>query len=221
MPDQVPTTTSDISRQLPDRRNRSQGERASDSFAKANAILGTATGDHSGIDSKNPSPAQVSQNPVTGGPQVNTETGQTKPLYQDKFEAGSTDTRDLHPLVQNASVLRRVGEVLAGGPRYKTTYDDQGQATRTPVPLSTRQILLASVANVLGGAGQIASNLGNRMEGRAPQPIQPLPSQVAQQKQDQQSEEDYNREQTQKIRKAKIIEANLTAMVFAYAVGEE
>lgn len=166
-----------------------------------------------------PSPPVVSQNRVTGGPQV-TANGQTKPLYKDQGEVGS-DPRDFHPLVQKASVLRRTAEVLAGGPRYKTVYNDDGSVTREQVPLSSKDILMAAVANTLGGVGQVASNLSNRMAGRAPQPIRPLPSQIAQQQSDQQSADDFNVRQTQILRALKVREANLTNLRLAFALGKE
>jgi len=127
---------------------------------------------------------------------------------------------DQHPAVKQASVLRRVGETLAGNP-YKETISPDGAVTREKQPLSTKQLLLGAVANILGGLGQVAERTSDRMQGRAPQPIQPLPSQQAQQQRNQQSEEDFNREQNQKVRQAKIINANLEATRSAFALGKE
>lgn len=127
-----------------------------------------------------------------------------------------------HPAVQQAGVLRKIGETLAGGPSIKTTIDpNTGVVTREKEPLDTKHMLLGLLANVLGGAGQVAGNLSNRMQGRAPAPPQPLPTQVAQQQRDQQSNEDFDRIQQQKVRQAKVLEANMNAMKSAYAMGKE
>ena len=127
-----------------------------------------------------------------------------------------------HPAVQQAGIIRRVGETIAGGPRVTTKIDpNTGEITREKQPLQTKDILLGALANILGSVGQVSGNLSNRMQGRSPQPIQPLPTQQAQQQQAQQSEEDFNRVQNQKIRQAKVLESNLTAMRTAYALGKE
>lgn len=127
-----------------------------------------------------------------------------------------------HPAVQQASVIRRIGETIAGGPRVKTTVDPQtGTITREKEPLSSHQILTGALANILGGIGQVSSNLSNRMAGRSPNAIQPLPTQQAQQKQAQQSQQDFEQEQQAKLQKAKILNANMEAMRTAYAIGKE
>ena len=164
-----------------------------------------------------PMPEQVqsdSQNPPQNPPAV-----QQSPVTQT--ETQEPDPLDNHPAVQQASLGRRISEVLAGGPRIRTTYNQDGSVTREKIPLSGKELLTGVLANVLSGIGQTSSNLSARMQGRAPQPIQPLPSQIAAQKQAEQSDEDYNRVQNQKLRKAKIIEANLNAMKAAFAVGKE
>jgi hypothetical protein len=140
-----------------------------------------------------PMPEQVQPDPQN--PPQNTQTVQQPPV-------ASTETQEPHPLdnhpaVQQASLGRRITEVLAGGPRIKTTY------------------------NVLSSLGQVANNFSARQAGRASQPIRPLPTQQAAQAQAAQSDEDFNRIQNEKVRKAKIIEANLNAMKAAYAVGKE
>ena len=154
--------------------------------------------------SQNPPQSPQTVQPVT----QSTETPEPHPL-------------DSHPAVQQASLGRRVAEVLAGGPRIRTTYNQDGSVVREKVPLSGKELLTGVLANVLSGIGQTSSNLSARMQGRAPQPIQPLPTQVAAQQQAQMSEDDFNRQQNEKVRKAKIIEANLSAMKAAYAVGKE
>jgi hypothetical protein len=209
-PSGVPTTTSNVPNQVPD---PSSSQPAPSLFAQQMAP----------VVAQQQSPPPVSQNPVTGGQQINGGNGQSPtPLYHDQSDKDTTDPRDFHPSVQNASIVRRVAETLAGGPRVQTTFDPQtGERKQTPVPLTSKQILLGAVANILGGAGQIAGNLSNRMQDRAPNPIQPLPTQQAAQKQAQQSTEDFNREQTQKLRKATIINANLEAMRTSFALRHE
>lgn len=154
--------------------------------------------------------------------QVEGPSGQTQQPDPEQIKAARDQALDFHPAVTQAHLLRKVGETLAGGPQIRTTIDPEtGTVTREKQPLSTRQILLGALANVLGGGGQIAGNLSNRMAGRAPKPVQPLPSQVAQQQQAAQAQEDYNQQQTAKIQKAKVLNANLEAMRTGYAIGKE
>lgn len=206
----VQTTTSDVPNQLPD---PSSSQPAPSLFAQQMAP----------VVAQQQTPPPVSQNPVTGGQQINGGNGQSPtPLYHDQSDKDTTDPRDFHPSVQNASIVRRVAETLAGGPRVQTTFDPQtGERKQTPVPLTSKQILLGAVANILGGMGQIASNTFDRMAGRRPQPIQPLPTQQAAQKQAEQSDEDFNRVQNQKLRKAKVLNANMEALRSAFALGKE
>jgi len=131
------------------------------------------------------------------------------------------DDLQSHPAVQKASVLHRVAETLAGGPKIRTTYNDDGSVNREPVPLTSKEILTGAVANILGALGQAGQAGVAASQHRAPPVPQPLPTQVAQQQRDQQSAEDFDRIQTQKVRQAKVIEANLNAMKAAYAVGKE
>lgn len=127
-----------------------------------------------------------------------------------------------HPANLQAKVLHKVAETLSGGPQYKTTYDPQtGEATREKLPMSGKQLMLASVANILGSIGQVSGNLSRRIEGQAPAAIQALPTQQAQQQRDTLSEEDYNRVQNQKIRTAKILQANMEALRTGYSMGKE
>jgi hypothetical protein len=141
---------------------------------------------------------------------------------QAPAQAPQPDPRDSHPMVQQAGIMRRIGETIAGGPRIKTTIDpNTGTVTREKQPLDTKDILVGALANILGGFGQIASNASARQAGRSPAPIQPLPTQVAQQKQAQQSQADFEQEQQAKVQKAKVLQANMEAMRSAYAMGKE
>lgn len=143
----------------------------------------------------------------------------TRPPMQAPQQA---DPLDSHPAVQQASVIRKIGETIAGGPRITTKIDPMtGEVTREKQPLTSREILTGALANILGSIGQVSSNLSNRMEGRAPKPIEALPTQQAQAAQAQQSEDDFNRVQNQKVRQAKVLTANMEAMRAAYALGKE
>jgi len=127
-----------------------------------------------------------------------------------------------HPAVQHASVIRKIGETIAGGPRTKTTIDpNTGAVTREKVPLSTKDILTGALANILGGFGNAAEAFSAGLQKRAPRAPQPLPTQAAQQQQAQQSQEDFDRIQQQKVQKAKVLQANMEAMRAAYAAGKE
>ena len=129
---------------------------------------------------------------------------------------------EFHPAVTAAHVARKIGEAIEGGPQYKEDIDPAtGAVTRTPIPPSTKSILLGSLANILGSVGQVSGNLSARMQGRAPAPIQPLPTQQAQQQRDQMTEEDFNRVQNQRVRQAKILNSNLENMRLSYALRHE
>ena len=132
------------------------------------------------------------------------------------------DPRDSHPAVQSASIMRRIGETIAGGPRIKTTIDPEtGTITREPVPLSNKDIITGALANILGGISQVTGGALAARQRRPVPPPQPLPTQVAQQQQAQQSQEDFERIQQQKVQKAKVLQANMEALRSAYALGKE
>ncbi len=176
------------------------------------------------INQPQPSDATVDQNQILPdvsdqNPPDAAQTAQPQP--QTVITPTQPDIRDLHPDVQRAHIIRRIGEVLAGGKREKVTFAADGSVSREPVPLTSKEILSSALANVLSSVGQVSSNLSSRMQGRAPQPVQPLPTQDAQQQQAQTAEADWNRQQNEKVRKAKIIEANLSAMKAAYSVGKD
>ncbi|HET9406034.1 MAG TPA: hypothetical protein VFO39_02240 [Candidatus Sulfotelmatobacter sp.] len=163
--------------------------------------------------------------PTTGGPQiVNPDDGQPKPLYHDKNDEPA-DRRDFHPAVQQSAVLRRVAEVLAGGPRYRTMVDPHtGETTREKVPLSRGDLILGAIANVLGGVGGALQNMDRVKHHQPTQPVV-LPMTAATQQQNQQQEtqsvEDFNRIQNEKVRKATVINANLEAMRHSFALRHE
>ena len=131
------------------------------------------------------------------------------------------DALSQHPAVQKASLLHRVAETIAGGPKVRTTYNDDGTVTREPVPLTNRQILTGAVANILAGIANTGNGYLAGREGRPVPAPQPLPTQVAQQKQAQQSEDDFNRKQNQIIQTYKVRSAQYAAMQAAYLIGKK
>ena len=86
------------------------------------------------------------------------------------------DPRDAHPAVQQAGIMRRIGETIAGGPRIKTTIDpNTGAVTREKQPLDTKDIITGALANILGGLSQAGNAFVASREHRAPPAPQPLP----------------------------------------------
>jgi hypothetical protein len=81
--------------------------------------------------------------------------------------------------------------------------------------------LTGSIANILAGISQAGNAYVASRQGRAAPPPQPLPTQVAQQKRDQQSAEDFEREQTAKVQKAKVLQANLENQRLSYALRHQ
>ena len=80
------------------------------------------------------------------------------------------------------SARAETAEVLSGGKPYDLEIDPAtGEAKRVPKELDTKHLLLGALSNILGSVGHVSSNLSARMQGRAPAPIQPLPTQQAQQ----------------------------------------
>ena len=195
MPDQlnntVPTTTSD---DVPNQ--ISQPDQQSPSlFAQLMA---------------NASSSQQPNQPVQTSPQP-------QPPTREQKDAALAN----HPAVSGAEIQHKVLRTLAGNPTRLVIDPDTGESKREPVPLSGKQLLAATLANVLGSVGQVSSNLSRRIKNQAPQPIAPLPSQQAQMQRDQMAQDDFDRIQNQKVRQAKIINANLEAMRSAYALSME
>ncbi len=177
-------------------------------------------------------PNQIEESSPAGTPTPSPQNGQVPPPpntanlpvsgQQPVQPPQPADPRDAHPAVQSASIMRRIGETIAGGPRTKTTLDpNTGTVTREPVPLSNKDILTGALANILGGLSQVGNAFVASRQGRPAPPPQPLPTQVAQQQQDQQSNEDFERIQTQKVRQAKVLQANMEALRAGYAIGKE
>ena len=157
----------------------------------------------------------------TMAPLVQNQPTQPPPDPVEQLRDARDKALETSPAVTQAHLLRKVGETLAGNP-YKETIDPAtGAVTREKVPLSSKDLMLSAVANILGSIGQVSGNLSNRITGRPVNPIQPLPSQQAQNQRDQMSEEDWNRQQVAKVQKAKALNANLEALRTAYSVGKE
>ena len=140
----------------------------------------------------------------------------------DQVQAAKDAALNNHPAVKHASVLHKVAETLAGGPRTITTFDPQtGERIEKKQPLTTKQIIVGALANILGTAGNAASAFGAGLQNRTPPPAQPLPTQAAAEQAAQQSEEDFNRQQNMRVRQAKVMTANLEAMRLSYAMRHE
>lgn len=118
-------------------------------------------------------------------------------------------------IVRHASVLREVAETLAGGPRYQTTIDpNTGATTRTPVPLSKKDIGLSIALAALSGGLAGLSATGPGAVGKAGLIGLQQGQQIAQQRQAQQQQQDQQARQDQQdqtkllAQRASIYEAN-------------
>jgi hypothetical protein len=180
-------------------------------------------------DEVQPTTSDSTETQITPAEQNSPQNGQVPPAPDTSNLPVSTQAPvqrpnplDNHPAVQQAGVMRRIGETIAGGPRVKTTIDpNTGTVTREQVPLSNKDIITGALANILGGISQVSGGALAARQHRAPPAPQPLPTQVAQQKQAQQSQADFEQEQQAKLQKAKILEANMTALKTGYGLGQE
>lgn len=118
-----------------------------------------------------------------------------------------------HP---HATWLRGVAETLAGGPRYKTTYDAvTGEAHREKIPLSKGDIGMAIAASVLQGAIAGLQQHGPNHSAQAAGAGFAATAQARQQQdleQQQQDQRDY-------ARKVSIVENNMKAYQNAIQFG--
>ena len=169
--------------------------------------------------------SQDVQNAQPNSPNAQPNAGTQQPTPQpdpiEQARAARDRALELHPAVAHASLARKVATTLAGGQQYREKIADDGSVVREPIPMSSKDLLRYSLANILSGLGQTAENFAARRAGRAPAPIQPLPSQVAQQQRNQQSQEDFERQQQAKVQAAKVLTANMEAMRAAYSIGKE
>lgn len=104
----------------------------------------------------------------------------------------------IDPAVAKASRFYSVAQALAGGPQYQVSIDaNTGKTTRTPVPLTTKQIGLAiAMEAITGGVAGLAQK-GPGAEGRAAaagfEAVQ-AQQKEAQQAKEQQASQDYARQ---------------------------
>jgi hypothetical protein len=111
--------------------------------------------------------------PTPGVPQGQQPQNQSLPKppaqQQPANTASNAPQPDLsqHPAVKRASLISTVARTLAGNPTQVRVNDD-GTTTRTPVPLTGRQVALAIALEALGGAATgAAAKPGPGQTGRA------------------------------------------------------
>jgi hypothetical protein len=161
-------------------------------------------------------PADPTQN------QPNQNPAPPPPPTPDQAQKAKDAALENHPAVQHASVLRKVAETIAGGPRTITSFDPEtGERIEKKQPLTSKQILAGALANILGGISQAAGGFAAGMQHRPAPPPQPLPTVAADQQRAQQSQEDFERQQNMRVRKAKVMQANLETMRLSYALRHE
>lgn len=165
-------------------------------------------------------PAPAAQpSPAVQTPPPSSQTAQGQ---QPSTQPSSTVSNGLPPAaqasIQRAGVLRTIAQTLAGGPRYRETIDPTtGQTTRTEVPLSSKDIGLAIVSEVLAGAmSGFGAKPGPGVEGRATaagfqQAIQQR--QQSDQQQQQQTQQDLKNRTSALAAQAANYEANSRAVL--------
>lgn len=126
-----------------------------------------------------------------------------------------------HPAIQKAGLLHSIAETLAGGPQFQTTIDpNTGQATRTQVPLSGRQIGLAialeAISGSLTGLGAKGPNAAGQAAGMGFAQGEKAGQErlAAQQQQEQQAQQDFTRHY-------QVFETNLRLLQNAQTVGRQ
>jgi hypothetical protein len=114
--------------------------------------------------------------------------------------------------VRRAFGLRDVAQILAGGNRWTTTLDADGNRTVKPMPLSRGDIGMAIVAEVLSGAmSGLSAKPGPGVEGRAAATgfsNEMAQRQQAEQQAEDQRQTDYRNESAAYSRRASIAETN-------------
>ncbi len=123
-----------------------------------------------------------------------------------------------HPSVMRAGVLHTVAQALAGGPRTRTTIDpNTGEATRTEVPMSGKDIAMAlALEAIAGGASGLGASPGPGVVGRAAAAgfsNQVQAQQQAKQQQEAQASQDA-------ARQYQVMEANLRMRNLAISTGK-
>jgi hypothetical protein len=116
--------------------------------------------------------------------------------------------------------INTAAEALAGGPRYRTSYDTEGNVTRNKIPVSTAHLSLAIGLEALrGGLAGLAAKGPNRMGEAAQAGMQTGQQQLAQ-KQAAQTAQDAQAREDQS-RKLDVFKANMTNYQTAMLVGKE
>jgi hypothetical protein len=159
----------------------------------------------------NQTPDQTQQAQPAPQPPTPVQTPQADTV-SNAANAPSTDPNAGHPVVQTASLLHSIASALAGGPRTTTVIDPQtGQATRTEVPLTNKQIgmsiALAALSGGLVGLG--AKGPGNEGQAAAAGFQTTLQQrQAANAQQEQQAQADADRQSQAVARQAQVHETN-------------
>lgn len=120
-----------------------------------------------------------------------------------------------NPLVQRASVIRSVAEVLAGGPRYEVKIDADGGRTRTRIPMSGRNIALAiAMEAVSGSLAGLAAGRGRGAGAAGLAGFRQVQQQLQQrdESQDAQAQQDF-------VNRASAYASNLRTRAMAQEVG--
>jgi hypothetical protein len=146
-------------------------------------------------------------------PSQPSQAAQTAASIDATPNAAPVDTNSNHPAVKKASLLHDVAQSLAGGPRFTTTIDPTtGVTTRTPVPLTPRQIGLAIAMEAVSGglAGYSIpngpGNLGRAAAAGAQTAFQQ--QQQARQQEQAQAEADAKQQSDAFVRAANIADIN-------------
>lgn len=160
-------------------------------------------------------PANPSQNPPSAQPQQQNPANQ-QPGSQPSATVSNAPAAPIHPSVQKANIIRNVAETLAGGPRYKVTPNADGTVTRTRVPLSRGDILMALAMESISGALAGFSQKGPGAVGRAGEAGFQQVSEQQQQANAQaeaQAQKDADNSANALARRAQIFEANSRALL--------
>jgi hypothetical protein len=159
-----------------------------------------------------------SQTVSNAPPQDNlaTATSAQAPSQQTAPQA-QQPTQSQNPSVRRAGWIKNVADVLAGGPRVKTTIDPvTGATTRTPIPVSGKHlgmaIALEAISGGLTGLGQRGPDAAGRAAAAGVAQGMNL-AKEQQQNQEQQAQRQYENESQSLVRKAQAFESNSRAIL--------
>lgn len=132
-------------------------------------------------------------------------------------QADNPDNPANHPAVKAGGWINATARALAGGDQYSVKIDpNTGTMTRTPVPLSSKQIAMGIAVAALTGA---ASGLGEKGPGAEGRAAQAGFQQALAQKQNQQAQQDREAQQTY-TRQAAIAQTNFQMHQTAVRLGQ-